>query len=170
MNRSLHSVFSVGLVALACGTGAVPLTAAAQAAPQGPSPVAVESRRADLAAPLRPDLSTVCPAAQAELPEALASTWQQVGRAGEVTAHLTVEGDRVTGVRAEGGHPRQRWAVRWALSALDCQADRPGAQRFAVRVRFADPVAVTSSGPQTVALLPAGAGLAGLLPAAPAAR
>lgn len=155
------------LAALALAATFVHAPASAQSAPQGASPVTVESRRADPAASVRPDLSAVCPTAQVDLPEALASTWHGVGRRGEVTAHLTVDGDRVTGVKAEGGHPRQRWAVRWALSALACQADRPGPQTVAVRVRFADPADPGSTASQTVVLRPA---VAGLLPAASAAR
>lgn len=134
--------------------------AAAQPAPQGTSPVTVESRRgepAPAAAPGAPALSALCPSAQNDLPEALASAWHQAGRAGEVTATMTVEGEQVSAVTAEGGHPRQRWAVRWALSALACQADRPGPQTFAVRVRFVDPgpaVSAVAGGPvERVAVL-----------------
>ena len=165
MNHAPIALRSWAALAFTAALAQAPVLA--QPAPQGASPVTVQSQRAEVAALLRPDLSTVCPAAQVDLPEALASTWQRVGRPGDVTAHLTVEGDRVTAVKAEGGHPRQRWAVRWALSALDCQADRPGAQRFAVRVRFADPGEPTASASPAVALVQ---GAPGLSLAASAAR
>lgn len=110
-----------------------------QPPPVGSTPVPVQGAALPPATGVRGDLSSVCPQARVDLPEALAATWHQVGRAGTVTARLQVQGDRVLDAQALGGHPRQRWAVRWALAGLDCRADRPGVQTFAVQVRFADP-------------------------------
>jgi hypothetical protein len=137
---------AVALVALA------PLPAAAQAQPAASSPVNVLGQRMPAEAPRR-DASKVCPALHAELPEALASAWQRVGRSAVVRLRFTLEGDRVREAVALGGPRAYHRHLRWAMHEVSCASDRPGVQQFEIAVRFADPHELAARGEPKVALL-----------------
>ena len=98
----------------------------------------IEVLSAQAAPTPRLDVRTVCPQIQAELPEALASAWQQVGQAGVVRVQFTLDGQRVTEVTPISGPRRYHRWVRSALFDVACQADRAQAQTFQIDIRFVD--------------------------------
>lgn len=129
-----------------------PLAASAQAQPAASSPVNVLGQRVAADAPRR-DVSKVCPAVHNELPEALASAWQRVGRSAVVRVRFTLEGNRVREAVALDGPRAYHHHLRAALHDVNCSSDRPGVQTFEVAVRFADPLELAAQGSPKVALL-----------------
>jgi hypothetical protein len=115
----------------------------AQASTAASSPVNVQGLRdgSSAAAPRR-DVSKVCPQAQADLPEVLASAWDEVGSPGVVRMRFTLDGQRIVDARAFDGPRSYHRFVRSAAYGLVCSNDRSGAQVFEMVVRFADPQAL----------------------------
>jgi len=112
-----------------------PLFAAAQSSD---ATQRVEIRSAQATPAPRLDVRSVCPQIQAELPEALASAWQQVGQAGTVRVQFTLDGQRVTEVTPVSGPRRYHRWVRSAMDGVACQADRAQVQTFQLDIRFVD--------------------------------
>ena len=127
--RFIASSLCVTLLALS------PLLAAAQGSG---ATQRIEVLSAQAAPAPRLDVRTVCPQIQAELPEALASAWQQVGQAGTVRVQFTLDGQRVTDVTPVSGPRRYHRWVRSAMADVACQADRAQAQTFQLDIRFVD--------------------------------
>ena len=127
--RFITSSLCVTLLALS------PLLAAAQGSG---ATQRIEVLSAQAAPAPRLDVRTVCPQIQAELPEALASAWQQVGQAGTVRVQFTLDGQRVTDVTPVSGPRRYHRWVRSAMADVACQADRAQAQTFQLDIRFVD--------------------------------
>jgi hypothetical protein len=116
---------------------ALPLLATAQSAGTA-APQRVEIRTPQLADAPRRDVTTVCPKIQDELPEALASAWQAVGKPGVVRVQFTLDGQRVTDVTPVSGPARYARWVRSALQDVSCRSDRQQAQVFQLDIRFVD--------------------------------
>ena len=116
---------------------ALPLLAAAQSAAVL-APQRVEIRTPQLADAPRRDVTAVCPRIQDELPEALASAWQAVGKPGVVRVQFTLDGQRVTSVTPVSGPARYGHWVKSALEDASCQSDRKEAQVFQLDIRFVD--------------------------------
>lgn len=116
---------------------ALPLLAAAQSTLDA-APQRVEIRSAQAADTPRRDVTTVCPAIQSELPEALASAWQHVGQAGVVRVQFTLAGNRIVDVTPVSGPRRYKHWVRSAMQDVSCQADREETQAFQLDIGFVD--------------------------------
>jgi hypothetical protein len=144
-----RSLILAALAVAATGPAQAQAGASATASPlSASSPVNITARREPHAP--RQDVSKVCPAVHAELPEALASAWHAVNRGGVVKLRFTLEGSQVLVARAsEGPRAYHRW-VRSAIQGVSCTSDQPGRQEFEVAVRFADP---SELGANKVALL-----------------
>lgn len=128
------------------------LPAVAQPAPAASQPVDVLGQRIRADEPRR-DVSSVCPAVHAELPEALASAWHRVGSSGVVRLRFTLEGERVVAAKAYDGPRAYHRFVREAMYGVPCASDRSGRQVFELAVRFADPHELRAEGRRQVALL-----------------
>lgn len=125
----------------AAGTAvfAPPASAQAHADTPASSPVQIVARRVADTAPARKDVTRVCPALHAELPEALASAHRQIGFIGTVRLRFTLDGDQVVEARASEGPRAYHRFVRTAIRGATCVSDRAGPQVFELTVRFADP-------------------------------
>jgi len=131
LNRIVIRSLSAAIVA------ALPLLAAAQSA-AAPAPQRVEIRIPQLADAPRRDVTTVCPKIQDELPEALASAWQAVGKPGIVRVQFTLDGQHVVSVMPVSGPARYRHWVKSALEDASCQSDHKEAQVFQLDIHFVD--------------------------------
>lgn len=134
---------------------AASLPAFAQPAPAATTasqPVDVLGQRIRADEPRR-DVSTVCPAVHAELPEALASAWHKVGTSGVVRMRFTLDGERVVAAKVYDGPRAYHRHLREAIYAVQCASDRSGRQVFELAVRFADPQELRAEGQRRVALL-----------------
>jgi hypothetical protein len=91
------------------------------------------------AAPVHAQSHSACPALQDHLQEALASTVQRVGLAGQAQVEVDLAGRRVVAVRATGAPPAYERALHRALRNLDCPAGDEGRRTMSFNVRFVDP-------------------------------
>ena len=114
---------------------AAPLLSAAQAAGNTQRVEILSAQAAD--APRR-DVATVCPNIADELPEILASAWQQVGQPGTVRVQFTLDGDKVVAVTPTSGPRRYHRWVRSAMNDVTCRSDRAQVQAFQLDIRFVD--------------------------------
>jgi hypothetical protein len=94
----------------------------------------------------RVDVTSVCPQIADQLPEDLASAWQQVGRVGTVQVRFTLRGDEVLGVETTNGPRRYHHFVRSAMHDLSCRSDRGAEQSFVFYIRFDDALAAPGTG------------------------
>ena len=131
---------------------AAALPAFAQPAPVASQPVDVLGQRIRADEPRR-DVSKVCPAVHAELPEALASAWHKVGTSGVVRMRFTLDGERVVAAKAYDGPRAYHRHLREAMYAVQCASDRSGHQVFELAVRFADPQELRAEGQRQMARL-----------------
>jgi hypothetical protein len=84
----------------------------------------------------RTDISRVCPAIHAQLPEALASAQQALWVQGVVQVQVRLQGREVLEVAAQGGPRATHRFIRQAMQALDCRSEGSAPQVFALAVRF----------------------------------
>ncbi|MFN3861688.1 MAG: hypothetical protein ACK4R2_09490 [Roseateles sp.] len=99
--------------------------------------------------------SARCPTAAEQLSEYLASAKQRVGAEGEVRVEFEVGADGRAQPLSVQGERRYRTPVRIAMHSLECQAGTP--QRYALTIRFVEPVSRKVAATASVTLAEAGA-------------
>lgn len=131
----LNSLFA----GLACAITLVLAAGPAMAAPGDLERVEVSGRVVE--APVRYDLRAGCKAIDAQLQDALQTTWERERREGQVKVQIVVDGGDITAVNASGISNAVERSVRRAVNSLDCgqQVASSGPQIYRFRVDFIDP-------------------------------
>lgn len=133
MNRFTPFACFTHLALLLAGVG-LPAASWAQHAPTASVDV-----RGKLESAPRVSLQQACAHALTDLPDALATTAQEVDSATEVAVRFELAGGRVHDLRTEGGNAKQARAVRRAVRNLGCDNGSAGRQSVQFLVRFVDP-------------------------------
>lgn len=93
-------------------------------------------------APTRYDVHASCANIEAQLQDALQTTWVRERRAGQVKVEMVMDGGEITAVKAKGITHTIARSVRNAVNALDCGDQKTaGAHIYRFRVDFIDPYA-----------------------------
>ena len=124
--------------------------AAAPAFAQSEAMERVEIRGRVVEATPRYDVHAACADLRNELQTALARTWADEGRYGEVKVQLLLENDGVSTVQAKGISSAVARKVRAAVHRLECaRQTTAGAEIYRFSVDFIDPNAPASSETRT---------------------
>jgi len=112
-------------------------------------------------APTRYDVRASCANIEAQLQDALQTTWVRERRAGQVNVQLVMDGGEITAVKANGISHTIARSVRQAVNALDCGTPKvAGAQIYRFSVDFIDPYSRSYSGDTQTASAKSGVRLA----------
>jgi hypothetical protein len=130
----LNGVFA----SLACVVALTLTAGPALAAPGDLERVEISGRVVE--APVRYDLRAGCAAVDAQLQDALQTTWERERREGEVRVQIVMDGGDITSVKADGISNSVERSVRNAVNRLDCgQQASTGPQIYRFSVDFIDP-------------------------------
>ncbi|MEO6277927.1 hypothetical protein [Roseateles sp.] len=124
--------------------------AAAPAWAQSNAVERVEIRGRIVDATARYDVHAACDNLDEQLLSALARTWADEGRYGEVKVQLVLENGRIGTVKAQGISIAMARKVRAAVNRLSCTGqDTAGAEIYRFSVDFTDPEAPASNETRT---------------------
>jgi hypothetical protein len=134
-NLKLNSLFA----GMACAITLTLTVGPALAAP-GDELGRVEIQGRMVEAPVRYDVHASCAGIEAQLQDALQTTWIRERQAGNVMVQFVMEGGEINGVKARGISHKVEREVRKAVNDLQCgQQASAGTHIYRFRVDFIDP-------------------------------
>ncbi len=140
----MSTITSARILFAACAAVATLTLAATPAAAESNTLERIEIRGRIVEATPRYDVHAACKGMQEQLATALARTWFDQGRYGEVKVQMVLENGRVEAAEANGISSAVSRKVRAAVHRLDCAHQAAGTQVYRFSVDFIDPNATRS--------------------------